>query len=261
MVDLGMVVESRFSSRRQIVSDLRDSELVRTVIEAQSVADGLEELKLQPFSACLIGPSVSEPVAVNFIRQGKAHSVAKSCAFVVVVENNAKSIQTLLRAGADATLKQPYMSATFSEVVRGAVKGARERALELSPTKHALQALAIAPLALKQLQATGDASLAEILETTASGLRSVARDITIGRLKLKNDGTPSMATRDALRLVFENALYPEADVQQIGTLDHLFASALVQWFVDRVRMDHAEATEILRVTLLRLAGEQAEVSA
>lgn len=252
MFDQALVVESRFGSRRKLVSDLYDCGLIGDVVEAKSVFGGIQELETRAFLTCIIGPTLTEPIAVDFLRRGKAVSRSKECAFVAVIDKDSKSAEALLQAGADGALEYPYLPRTFGTIVKEAVEVARERYLRVEEAQQevTLQTLALGQKGLAHVYGHQAPSLAEVLSTAASGFRSLGREISLGRLKLKKDGSPSLAVRDALRIVLENALYADSELKEFVYGDQVFILALIQWFEDRVSLPHDAAVERLRKTLL-----------
>jgi DNA-binding phage protein len=251
MVAQGLVVDSRFTSRKKIVAHMQESGMVAEVIEAQSVGDGLNAIGSKPFLTCLVGPSLSESVAVDFVTKARVVSVSKECAFVAVLEEGSKASEALMRAGCDGTLQQPFERKTFTYIVKRAVLNATK----LNPHKaqfdnlQLINTLNIASHSLVKAHQQDEATLPAVLHSAANGLRQVARNIALGRLVLKKDGTPTLATRDAVRLALELAL-PSSDETHIGTPNHFFISALVQYLSNCVHHPQKEASEILRKCLI-----------
>lgn len=230
IADLALIVESRFSSRKEIASELSNTSLVGSILEAQSVHDALYLLSEKELDACFLGPSLSRDVAVSFLEEGKNTSKAKHCAFVAILNADSDYAQALMDAGADGTINQPLRTGSFTELVKKAVAVARSREA--------------APLQVQEQ------FLSQFLTNTASGLRLVAKDIANGSLKLSQEGVPSLATRDAIRVTLENTFLPLGHVPPIGSFGHHFISAVVEWFVERINTPERTATENLRRRLI-----------
>lgn len=248
MLEDSLVVDSRFGSRRKLVSNLREMGTFAEVVEAKSVADALGSLKINAFGACLIGSSLSEAVACDFISRGKKITRSKGCAFVAVVEPGSSSGDALISAGADGTLEHGYGKETFTFIVQRAVGVAQERVEQ--ETRSKIESLSIGPKGLIDVQDSVEITISELLHDAAREIRGVAKDVALTRRKVKRDGTPSLATRDAIRLAFQHSFREEDNATDIGTINHLFITALVDWITDRIQFTHTEANERLRHSLL-----------
>lgn len=256
MISHGLVVDSRLFARRELVRDLKDSGLVREVIEAQSVDDALFQLESRSLDACLVGPTLSEKTAVRLISEGRDVARRPDCAFIVVGEGQTPG-RALLAAGAHGSVCKPYNIHTFTEVVESAVTAARSRYGMLPRPESVketplLQPLERAQADLCKLFLDTNGSAAKLLTDAAAGLRLVAHHLTWGKLSLRLNGEPSLATRDAIRLVLEQCLPEGSKGREIGSRDHALIAALVDWFARRVAESHVEATD-------RLAAELAEL--
>ncbi len=243
----GLVVDSRFRTRKSIVSDLQQSGVVRSIVEAKSVNDGLEALKREEFLACFLGPSLSESIASDFIEQGRKVSRSKACAFIAVLEEGAPSEEGFQRVRIDGTIKRPYGEQTFAHVVQRAITDAQERHQRQSKeaVKNTLETLRLGPKGLTEVIEQGEKAPQQHLYTASFSLRAVSRDIVYGRLRLKKDGTPTLATRDAIRLALEKAFPPEQKPYEIGTANQEFITILLDWFSDRVQLSQEKAEERL----------------
>lgn len=235
IAEQALIVESRVSSRKEIAAELLNAGLVSTVLEAPSVGDGLGLLSLHELNACFLGPSLTKEVATNFLIEGKKLVKDKKCAFVAILNPGTDYAKALTDAGADGAIHRPFNSRSFTRLVTDAIKKARlrnERATETA-RKQAFHL-----------------TLPDLLEETATGLKTVAEKITAGSLKLDKDGQPSLATRDAIRLSIENAFSPLGEPTESGTFNHHFVTCLVEWFVKRINTSEKAATEQLRQRLL-----------
>jgi len=264
LVESGLVVESRFTTRKRIIRDLQDNALISDVIEAKSVSDGLRYLKSSNIDACFLGPTLKERVAIDFVHEGLASAKNRNCAFVAVVNSVERSpeyqrnpgdsaayLDALLRAGAHGTLRMPYVQRTLTQVVNRAVKRAQEnKEVRTQQLQSDLRALDYSQNQLAKLSGGLDAPVSQRFQKLSADLKRVAGDIESGRLVLRGDGEPSLATLDSIRLAFEQLLTTSPEARKPGSFDHYFIESLVLWFADKVRLPHSQATEILRLRLL-----------
>ena len=83
-----LVVESNFSSRKELVSLLQATLLVGEIQQAQSVRDGIDTLAGGRTDACLIGSSLSLQKATWFLETAKSVGLKKPCAFIAVAKTD-----------------------------------------------------------------------------------------------------------------------------------------------------------------------------
>lgn len=231
LLQSGLVVDSNFASRKELLVDVQASGLVGNVIEAKSIGDGLHSLKLGDVDACFIGPSLSKIKKLEFLKRGTALVRYTPCTFIAVLKDTTILPSDLIEAGAHGILKKPYTTDRFSAIVRQAVS--QSQAIEGTGTSMP--------------------KLSHVLEQAASGLRDVMQNIESGRLVIHSDGTPSLATRDAIRLVFEETLAHDSGVRKFGSTDHFFVTGIIDWFTEQVHMSARDATDSLRKRLLFFA--------
>lgn len=93
-----LVVDSRHSSRIEILKDIKASELFEEVIEGSSLSNALQKIKSISFDACFTGPSISIDRVTQFISQAKDVSLVDDCAFIAVVAEDCKIESDLLLA-------------------------------------------------------------------------------------------------------------------------------------------------------------------
>ncbi len=238
----GLVVDSSLVSRRQLVYDLREHGLVGDVVEAQSVNNGLDTLISKPLDLCIMGPSLSELSSVDFVTRGKLVA-PKSCAFVAVVRKNRVPSQSLCEAGADALIEYPYTKQTLTSVVTETIQTVRALCPAGSqPNEADLQALLLSQ-AIETLPVS--------LIRTARRIKIIAADITQDKLSLAANGDPSPTIKTALEHALESALCIDTEeAKTVGSFEHNFVKALVEWFTDRVHYSERVCNEKLRRRLL-----------
>lgn len=252
MVERALIVDSRFGSRKELLRELSDSGTVRNVQEAISVGDGLHHLESSVVEACIVGPTVSKVLAGDFIREGRAITQNRSCAFIVVCDETNKNSDYFLRVGADAIAAKPYERISFTDVVNRAIIASKERTEghRVPLARDAIVEVLNAQKELGSVCVEMEGCVSEILREASQGLRSVAASLADGHLQIRPNGLPSLATRDAIRQVFLKALGPSEDVTAPDSFNAHFVNSLVDWFVERVDTEHNSATKRLKSKLM-----------
>ncbi len=239
LLESGLIVDSSFSSRVELMRDLRESGLAREIIEAKSISDALSQLRNVSYDTCIVGPSLNEQTALDLIHRGSEITKRKRCAFVAVLKPETTAHERFRAAGAHGTLSKPYSSNTFLQVVKNAIENSHSafynhRNVDL----------------INSSRNTDEKLLAASLRDLAEEFDQIAEGISSGRFRLERDGRPSLATRDAIRLALEKILPPPSTPTQFGTVDHAFVSFVVQWFVNRTTSDERSAIDMLRDQLI-----------
>lgn len=247
MLSEGLIVESRFSLRKALVRDFDSVGAVSRIYEATSVRDGIEYLSSRPVDTCLLGPSLTLPTAEDFIREGRRRSQKREL-LIFAVRPQVESPQRLLDAGLDAVIPNSYEPGAFTEIVTKAIatSDVARAELLLSPLADTIQTLNDAQQQLTKL--CGDLSLSGQLEDLSQRFRIIVKGLSCGSFSLKRDGTPSLATQDAIRLALEDIVHLNSNGSE--SFDRVFVEAIVSWFRSRVIVSHAEATKQLREELI-----------
>lgn len=81
-LDQCVVVDSRLSSRRQLLQGIKDCGLFLTVKEAESLEHGIEVVRYSETDACVFGPALSEQSIKEFIAIVEQGPASKDCAFI-----------------------------------------------------------------------------------------------------------------------------------------------------------------------------------
>jgi len=254
----GLIVESRFSVRKELLAELSGTKLLSSITEAQSFSDGLQKLQDFEVDACVLGPSLDLNLSEHFLRQSTALTRKRECAFVKVFNQpaTAEELARLTEAGLHGALHKPYESRSFSEMVQRAIQQAQLNGAPLQDV--AMQALesTIESLADAQrdlLRIAEQPTFTATVESLTAKLRTVIAGLAKGNFSLQRDGRPSLATKDALRLAVESSLMPHRPGgESWEKIDQRFASVVVEWFVDRITMSHQTATANLRNNLIEL---------
>lgn len=252
MLQAALIVDSRVSARKRLARECRDANVAANVVEALSVYDGLSRLESGKYDACLLGAGLSTHVAVDFVREGIVASKNKTCAFMVVRPISDSQKDIFLRAGVHGVYDPKHSRRGFADVVGQAVRRAKQattHSVSSGASEH-LRALIDAQAAVGEACSAMEVALCDVLSGASAGLRQVSRSIASGVLDMKSNGSPSLATRDAIRGVFEVALGVDYDITATENFDRLFLQALCEWFVDRIEFSQAQATDRLRTKLV-----------
>lgn len=241
-----MIVESSFRARKELVSLLASSGLVRSIDEAPSVTDGIQRLGSGRIELCVVGRQLSLERACWFLKNAKQLTATKSCAFLAFTPEEANADELGI-AGADAVSWLPLEQKTFTALVEEAISSSKTRHRRKSPTKEELSFI---DERLVRPPSYESAPLADVLFNLAERFELLSREIDRGRFKTSPTGLPTLAVEDSLRLVIENAFPRSSEAWRIGSPEHAFVSAIVEWFLDRIHMDPPHANDALRKKLL-----------
>ncbi|MFN8389798.1 MAG: hypothetical protein U0136_05875 [Bdellovibrionota bacterium] len=249
-----LVVESNFSSRKEIVSALVEGQLPGRIREALSLDDGLRLIERGTIDACILGPALTLDRKVEFLRAKSKLPLTKPCAVIAIAEDDQDEslLASLTIAGADATCGKKTPHKRFTEIVQSATLRARE-SKGIGADLRSMVERSFVSSTLSERRAYDSAALAQVLDELSNRLLGLADDFSHGRLKLSANGKPSLAGQDALRLAFESAFPSNASVEAIGTADNFFVTVLVEWLVERTQVSAREATESLRAKLISFA--------
>jgi hypothetical protein len=116
-----IVLDARFSSRQEIIRDLKASLLFEEIVEAKSLMDAMLLLTHRQPDACFIGPTMSLDRAIAFINEGQKKIHSGDCAFVSIIEANPEIRLQLLENGAHEVIERPCSKYTFSLGVIAAI--------------------------------------------------------------------------------------------------------------------------------------------
>ena len=258
-----LVVESRHSSRFELVRDLTASKLFDTVTPAASVADGVVLLKTKSFDACLVGPKLGPERTLPTLAQAIRESDSKDCALIAVSDHDKSEPEAL--KSAHGVMLRPYSTASLSDsVIRAVVKANRK-----SPWVGIMLTTGATP-ELDDENAESGSDSAEIGPTTNNShltrdlfgiLASRLKKIACGSEKriylLTPSGLPTQTTKRALDKI---AMEASLELQQRGELppdfEQFLAGAFHRWFSDFVLEGRREAAANLSESLSAyIAGE------
>ncbi|MDD2943859.1 MAG: hypothetical protein PHC51_12945 [bacterium] len=117
-----VLIDSRKSSRNNLLRDLKESSLFEEVTEAASLKNALDQIRFGQFDACIIGPTLSPERLLSFVQEAISLAEQKGCAVVAVVPADNNSSHILRAAGTHAVVASPYDKSRFSEgIVLGVI--------------------------------------------------------------------------------------------------------------------------------------------
>ncbi len=230
MIERAIVVESNLVSRRDIARDLQTHEIAGSVLEAESVPDGLQHIQMNSFGVCVLGPALQTQTIKNFITQGRVASKSPHCAFVRLTRevNDDSELPALL----DDTLVYPYDPTSLKQSIT--------RAVESRLPNFGVQKFDVHNLR------QANAPLPDTLESLAIEIRGLARALTTGQLTLNASGEPSAAALYAFRRALERA-FPERNQHGDLPIDvKAFLNLALDWMKNRVTGTEGDLVQRIR---------------
>ena len=245
LISRGILAESNYRSRQEILASLRHSGLIHNIVEAQSTVDVLRRLENGGFDACFLGPSLTIEASRHIVDSAAKLSSAQSCAFIAFTPKGSDTELLKESVSVHDVIEFPFENSSFVKRVTSVVETIREDTFR----KPAVPT----PQLNKQEEkfiGSGYSSLADMLFHIAMGLRSVRHQ---SQQKL-GTGTPSEAdiqkTLTRIRTIFENGFTMDGQTIQKNSYDAFFIDALVEWFKDASIASPKIATDLLRKKLV-----------
>ena len=238
-----LVVESRFSSRKEIVKDLESTALFAEVVPATSAAEGKALLRSDNLDAGVFGPALSMETTFGLLQAARENNRDSHCTLIVIRYEDSPQENELLNSGAHAVVRWPYTPGEFVDGVTGAISKNRGQ-------ESAQQTTAIA--ATRSESSSRPTAPAWVARTSGS-LRRLADGAAKGEFLLDALGRPTRKTAAEIEHVLNTAfLGNEAD--DIDRLKTELRGALRSWFEDLHYEGENSATTRLRQKLLLIAG-------
>lgn len=114
-----VVIDPRFSSRKEVLKNLRSLGMFKTVVEAKSVSHALSLLKEMGNEACVVGPSITQDALDDFL--DKAEDISSECVFIgIASESGDAPKHELLNATLSIHATQEELSKTIVEAFSAA---------------------------------------------------------------------------------------------------------------------------------------------
>jgi YD repeat-containing protein len=268
-----VVVDSRFSSRSELLACLDSLNLFQNVVEAPSVQDGLRLMGSEEVDLCIVGPSVTTDVASDFLARCQETRLSKDSALIAVTSNDGEAISCLRKSGAQAVIQRPFTKQMFLVSVVDSVIEANAaspwravRAQEQSTPGQPLEARKNmqVPWQKSDQQITPSkpmsAQLQQAMRRAATSAARLLRDIATGVATRKYtydvNGNPSSTTLAAVKSVAAQIIDEkgELDEQTLAFRQYL-EQVLTVWVTDLRRLPHKEANDRLRLALLSYTTE------
>lgn len=250
-----IVVESRFSSRHEIVKDIKASALFEEIVEAGSIDNALEVIKVEDIDACFIGRAVSHERAEEFVREASSFGHAADCAFIAVVDKGTEFGAILLSAGVHAIVDWPCSKKEFTDrVIEGVIKANKNtiwHSIFLERQRIEENALGSlgkgAPNKKKPVKLAATMSWEERLENLPQildeELRNFADEIERGLHALDAKGAPTSKSLQAIREVVERVVGPRGvNAERREEIAVLLRRTIHQWFLDFRLMTYEQAS-------------------
>lgn len=225
MFERALIVDSHVSSRRGLAHDVSEYGIAHSVIEAESIRDGLRQIHEIPFGACFLGAKLQPSTAIGFIEEARATPLQERCAFLLVTDRENSKLETV-RNLADGLIELPYSKSTFTETVTQAF----EKRVD--------------PELRRKLEAQNSLSFA--LEKLAADLREIADGLTTGKFKLQSDGTPAANTEYAFRRAIEQLIPERSSTSELLPQEDDFLRLISSWLTKRVHNSHRAILADLR---------------
>lgn len=268
-----VVLDARFSSRQDIIKDLKASLLFEDIIEAKSLDDAVYLLIHRQPDACFVGPTISPDKAIEFIRDGKKKIHTGDCAFVAIIEENPLMRDNLLANGAHEVIERPCSKYTFTMGVIAAIiranaghpwsKMATSLGLDLDSLTNlgSVKIQADKPVSDELLpgsvivkdQIAEDPTIGIGIPAALAGSQSISADIgkifsslDVSDLGADLHGTPSLETTEKVKGIIDTILPGKPSDPESADLRLFLEVQIVQWLIDQRTVSREMATQNLK---------------
>lgn len=263
-----VVIDSRISSRKEIVDSIEAQNLFDQIVIATSIINAIQKFRREDFEACLIGTSISDEIATSFIKEAK--ELKSGCAFVAIRETRAEAeklegIMDSVLAGEVTPLKlavrvsqamvkaskEPERWKAYFQQSLDALKNFEAHSVNLASSSTPREHEKAINISTTSTRVTQDTDLTRILEKLTKGLFQLQEGYASREFDLDAFAIPSASTVRAIKQISHNIFDHEAE--NVGTVElrRTFEKFLIQWFVDMVATNPEQATRKLRVKLVQ----------
>ncbi len=235
-----MIVESRFLVRQEIVNSIKASALFEKVLEAQSLADGIEKVKTIKLDACFVGTSISPNAVEVFLDKASATSKSKNCSFIVVVnETNKDAVKQFAKS--HGIINWPSNRANFSaSIVQSIIK-----ANENSPWKDLLALSKQEEIEALEKRKYDPQVVALIFANCAEDLRKISIAIRRREYGLDKTGLPDLRAKKDINNFVDQLTAKFENEEEAEKLKEFFQRTLSQWVINQIVLSPQEAKAIL----------------
>lgn len=236
-----LLVDSRFSSRRQILADLEETKMFEDVVVASSLEAGLEEMVAHQANSCVIGPSVTINRAMDFIERGRELPTPESgkTAFIGIVRPDQPEAQLIFAESLDGLMEYPYAKEILTETLLESVAKAvpdgpwAKFLATVNDRKPEVSALSLA-----------------MWEAASSSLKEIALGVRTGIYGLDSVGRITIDTENAIRMLTAQCLRGHSDTPDYRRFKDFVTECIREWTLDTILESEASATSRLKEKLL-----------
>lgn len=245
------VVDSRFSSRSEIVKDLNAVGLFDKIVQPNSLDEALDMLDSTEIDACILGPSVSFEKGTKFIQKGSKKIKSENCAFVVILNPEEEGEQKWQEVGAHGILRRPYSKHSFSEqIVRSVVKANVHSPWSKFLEEGQFGSVQASSTPDKKSGALRKSDLGNLLLAVIPELQTLIDGHKSGDFSLMLHGDVDDATHEEMSRLCERLLGGyDLNEKQRATMTRFLMSSLTRWFQDLVLSNEQRATQNLQMVL------------
>lgn len=245
---MAVIIDARYSSRQELLKDLKATALFENIVEAKSLSDGLKLLASEAVDVCLLGPSLNVANVARFIEQGTASEKSKDCAFVALNQNDPQRAGELSACGAQRVLHLPASKRQLSEEIVRAVIAANKNSpwssilLNAEGEQDDSPGLSLVPAK----SAAEELSIKEIPEDLSDLLRSLESS----QSDFKPESYRQSGKAKALAQLLLNSLLTKVDIETTSSAFKTFMEeAALEWLEDAKLYSPRDATAELRKKL------------
>lgn len=251
------VVDSRFSSRFKVIEELKLSKLFSEIVGPFSLADAKKQLRHNKFSAGIIGPTISEKAALDFLKSPK---LLNDKTGVIALVSPTQTRQGLLQTGVIRDIVP--VSKLRRDLVPSLV-----RAVVAADPKSAWKSLALEQGLLgdveieesEQAETSSQSMVEEVLTLSIGSLREVLARLRSKEFKLDSNGELSTPTARAIESVVDNVVEGliSRKAFSFGAFPLDFrpklSKAFTRWVKDVIQKGTNEATASLKEELIDIS--------
>lgn len=236
--ELCIVIDSRYSSRKKIEQDIRETTLFVSVVEPQSLKDALKDYSRKEPNLCIIGPTVSPMHAKDFLLSARNMPfVGHTCSFIAIGSETSPAISELKALGVDKIIDRTYVLQTLSSSII-------ETSVQVDPRSpwHDYFESKIK----REIESTSNSTA--IYQISIDSLRDLSQGIRIGTYGLNLKGQLTLTSREAIAAIVKRALLGH-NGQEVEPIYSFLYGTLENWLRECILFSEHQATRKLRNTL------------
>lgn len=247
-----VIIDARFKSRKKVAKDVAATELFESIVEACCVADGKEIALSSPADIIVIGPSVSEDKAFDFINFVKGNMHSPDCAILAISHAQTTKPDVFIAHGAqeaidsDSSLRQ-----LFDAIIRAVIRMNENNPWgsilleqlgdetiylqQVFPERSGTISVVGGELDEKEetVVVAGDGDLFDSMFDDETGaLSQILKDVNEGTFGLLDDGTLTQEARARVLAMVDGILAGFPDSPQTQALRNFLERAITDWVID-----------------------------